>query len=325
MNSQKRLITGIKPTGDVHIGNYLGAMKPFIALQDSYEAFVFVADFHALNQIQDAKELSRLSLEIAKAYLAIGLDPAKVTLFRQSDVPKHTELAWIFNTITPMSLLELAHAYKDATAKGKTVAVGLFDYPVLMAADILMYDAHIVPVGSDQRQHVEIARELARYFNRIFGLTFVEPQALIQSDAAVVPGVDGRKMSKSYTNVISLFDTPENTMAQVMTIVTDSRGASDPKDPTTCTIFALHKFFSADILKDLDTRYRQGSISYKESKEILATNINASLSPIRAKKAELDNDEAGVLAILDAGREKAEMLAAQKMREVRERCGFRAQ
>lgn len=323
MNPTKRLITGIKPTGDIHIGNYLGTMRQLVELQDSYETFVFVADFHALNQIQDAKELSHISLEIAKAYMAVGLDTSKVTLFRQSDVPKHTELTWILNTITPMALLELAHAYKDAQAKGKPVHVGLFDYPVLMAADIIMYDSAIVPVGSDQRQHIEIARELVRYFNRIFGQTFVEPQELIRDDVAIVPGLDGRKMSKSYDNVIPLFDTPEGTQARVMTIVTDSRGQTEPKDPATCNIFALHKFFSTDILTELDRRYREGTISYKESKEILAENINAFLAPIREKKAQLDADESSVLAALDAGREKAEALASAKMKLVRERCGFR--
>ena len=323
MNPTKRLLTGIKPTGEIHVGNYLGAMRQILEFQDSYETFVFVADFHALNQIQDAGEMQRASLEIAKAYLAIGLDPEKITLFRQSDVPKHTELTWILNTITPMALLELSHAYKDAVAKGKPVHVGLFDYPVLMAADIIMYDSNVVPVGSDQRQHVEIARELVRYFNRIFGVTFVEPQELIRDDVAVVPGTDGRKMSKSYGNVISLFATPEKTKEQVMTIVTDSRGQTDPKDPATCNVFALHKFFSTDILSELDKRYRDGTISYKESKEILAENINAFLAPIRAKKAELDANEPHVLEILEKGRQKAEELAAKKIKEVRERCGFR--
>jgi len=324
MNPQKRLLTGAKPSGDIHIGNYLGMMRPVLELQDNYETFVFVADFHALNQIQDPKEMHRLSLEIAKAYIAIGLDTSKVTLFRQSDVPKHAELTWILNTLTPMSLLELAHAYKDAVAKGKPVHVGLFDYPVLMAADIILYDTQIVPVGSDQKQHVEIARELVRYFNRIFGATFVEPQELIREEVGIIPGLDGRKMSKSYGNVIGLFDSPEKTKERVMTIVTDSRGQNDPKDPATCNIFALHKFFSADILSELDTRYREGTISYKESKEILAENLNAYLAPIRAKKAELDANEDQVLAILETGRQKAEALASEKMKLVRERCGFRA-
>lgn len=324
MNSTKRLITGIKPTGDIHVGNYLGAMKQVLELQDSYDTFVFVPDLHALNQVQDAKEISRISFEIAKAYIAVGLDTSKVTLFRQSDVPQVTELCWIFNSITPMSLLELAHAYKDAQAKGKGVNVGLFDYPVLMAADILMYDAQVVPVGSDQKQHVEMAREIARAFNRVFGETFVEPQELIKDDVAVVPGTDGRKMSKSYGNVIGLFNTPEETTRQVMGIVTDSRGATEPKDPETCNIFALHKFFSTEQLGELEERYRAGTISYKESKELLAENINAFLAPVREKKAALDADEAAVLNVLEAGREKATALATEKMKTVRQRVGLRS-
>ncbi len=171
--SQPRLVTGIKPTGDIHVGNYFGTMRQLLDLQDQYDSYIFVADYHALNQIQNAKELSDNCIEITKAYLAVGLDPKKVTLFRQSDVPQHAELCWIFNTFTPMATLELAHAYKDAMANGKPANVGLFDYPILMAADILLYDAKIVPVGSDQRQHVEIAREVARDFNRIFGETFI--------------------------------------------------------------------------------------------------------------------------------------------------------
>lgn len=322
MATQPRLVTGIKPTGNIHVGNYFGTMRQLLDLQDQYDSYIFVADFHALNQIQNAKELADNCLEITKAYLAIGLDPKKVTLFRQSDVPQHTELCWIFNTFTPMATLELAHAYKDALANNKPANVGLFDYPILMAADILLYDAKIVPVGSDQRQHVEIAREVARDFNRIFGETFVEPKERIQNEVATVPGIDGRKMSKSYKNVIGLFDTPEQTTKIAMSVVTDSRGVSDPKDPDTCNVFALHRLFSKGMLPDLDRRYREGSISYKESKEILAQNINAFLAPIREKKKELDENPSFVTNVLREGKEKAGALARTKMNEVRKRSGF---
>lgn len=322
MAIKERLVTGIKPTGDIHVGNYFGTMQQLLSLQEGYDPYVFVADFHALNQVQDAKALGDTSLEIAKAYLAVGLDPEKVTLFRQSDVPQHAELCWIFNTFTPMATLELAHAYKDALANNKPANVGLFDYPILMAADILMYDAKIVPVGNDQRQHIEIAREVARDFNRIFGETFVEPKERIQNDVAVVPGTDGRKMSKSYKNTIGLFETEEATKKAAMSVVTDSRAADEPKDPDTCNIFALHRLFSTAMLPDIDRRYREGAISYKESKELLAENINAFLRPIREKKRELDENPAYVLDILERGAAKASKLARAKMNDVRKKTGF---
>lgn len=320
----RRLLSGIKPTGDLQVGNYFGMMKQPVDLQDEFsDMFIFVADFHALNQVQDAQELDRMSHEVVKGYMAVGLDPAKVVLYRQSDSPRVTELTWIFNTITPVAVMEMAHAYKDAIANGKHPHMGLFDYPVLMAADILLYDTHVVPVGKDQQQHVEIAREIARDFNRIFGQTFVEPQALIREDVAVVPGTDGRKMSKSYNNTIPLFATPEETKKKIMTIVTDSRGATDPKDPATCNIFALHKLFTSD-LSALEERYRTGTISYKESKELLADSVNAYLAPFRAKKAELDANPDFVNKVLADGAAKARAIADEKMKLVRARTGFSA-
>lgn len=323
MTTRKRLLTGIKSTGNIHLGNYFGMMRQLLAYQESYESYIFVADYHALNQIQNGAELNHNALEITKAYIAIGLDPKKVTLFRQSDVPQHAELTWVFNTITPMATLELAHAYKDALANGKPSNVGLFDYPVLMAADILLYDPEIVPVGSDQRQHVEIAREIARKYNNIFGETFVEPKEMILEETGIVPGTDGRKMSKSYKNTIGLFDSPEQTKKACMSIVTDSLGVTDPKNPDTCNVFALHKLFSGDVLDDIRARYLAGTISYKESKELLAEKINITLAPMREKKAELDANPSYVLEVLEEGREKASLRASQKMNEVRKKCGFR--
>jgi tryptophanyl-tRNA synthetase len=202
----KRCLSGIKPTGDIHIGNYFGAIKQFVDMQSEYENFIFIADYHALNQINNPQILSSGILEIAKAYLATGLDPQKTILFRQSDIPQTTELCWIFNSITPYSLMKRAHAFKDAEAKSLPINMGLFDYPVLMASDILIYDSEVVPVGQDQKQHVEMAQDIARIFNNFYGETFKIPEVLIKDEVAIVKGLDGRKMSKSYNNTIGLFD-----------------------------------------------------------------------------------------------------------------------
>ena len=317
-----RLVSGIKPTGDIHIGNYFAVIKRLVELQDAHESFVFIADLHALNQVHDKELLSRLIREVASAYLAAGLDPEKAVLFKQSDVAAHSELCWILNCITSLGTLERAHAYKDAVAKGRTVNVGLFDYPVLMAADILLYQPEIVPVGKDQQQHVEITVDLAQRFNHIFGPTFTLPQALIQVETAIIPGVDGQKMSKSYNNVIGLFETPEATAKKIMSIKTDSKGPTDPKDPDTCTIFALHRLVSGPQLAELDRRYREGSISYKDSKELLAQNMNGFLAPMRAKKAELDAQPEKVDAILAAGKARAMAEAERTLNAVKANVGL---
>ena len=318
---KQRLLSGVKPTGDLHIGNYFGAMKRFVELQNQYECFIFIADYHALNQIYNPSQLAHYTLEAAKAYLAIGLDPKKVVLFKQSDIPPVTELAWILNCITSIGLLKRAHAYKDAIAKKKPVNMGLFCYPVLMAADILIYKSNVVPVGQDQSQHIEMTREIARRFNHLFGRTFVIPQGLIKNNVAVVKGLDGRKMSKSYKNTIELFESEETTAKKVMSIVTDSRPPEEPKDPETCNIFALHKLFSQKDLSSIAKRYREGKISYKESKEILARNINDYLRPIRKRKRELDRNPDYVLKILEKGKKKALEIASQTLKEVKKRIG----
>lgn len=320
----KRLLSGIKPTGEIHIGNYFGAMRQFLDLQNEYDNFIFVADYHALNQTQDPEKIKKTTLEVAKAYLAIGLDPAKVTLFKQSDVPEVTELCWIFNCITPIAELQRAHAYKDAVAKKKPINMGLFDYPVLMAADILMYNSDVVPVGQDQKQHLEIAQGIAQKFNKIFGETFKVPQELILKDVAVIKGLDGQKMSKSYNNAIGLFDSSEVVKKKVMSVKTDSKGADEVKDPETCNIFALHKLFLSD--KDLSIlvkRYHEGKISYKESKEMLFEEMEKFLQPIRTKKAKLDEDDEYVIKVLEAGAKKAKEFAKIKMEEIRKKVGVR--
>jgi len=319
---KKILLSGVKPTGRPHVGNYFGAMKQFADLQDEYRSFIFVANYHALTGIHDKKALEEDSLGVVLDLLAIGLDPQKATIFFQSDVPEVTELAWIFNCLTTTAYLSRAHAFKDAEAKGKEVSVGTFDYPVLMAADILIHDARVVPVGRDQKQHLEMARDIAEKFNRTFGDTFTLPEPLIKEELAIVPGTDGRKMSKSYNNTIPLFATDDEVEKAVMSIVTDSKTPEEQKDPDACNIFALHKLFSAEKIKELEDRYRGGGMSYKESKEILIKNIISFIAPLRERRAEIERDKERVLQIVKNGGEIARSTARSKMLAVRERVGL---
>ncbi|OHA58636.1 MAG: tryptophan--tRNA ligase [Candidatus Vogelbacteria bacterium RIFOXYD1_FULL_44_32] len=322
MSTKKILLSGIKPTGRPHIGNYFGAMKQFVELQDAHDSFYMIANYHGLNYIQNGPEMADLTLNLAIDYLAVGLDPAKSVIFKQSDIPEHTELAWIFDTITTMPYLMRAHAFKDAEAKNKEISVGAFNYPMLMAADILIYDTDVVPVGQDQKQHVEYARDTAEKFNRIFGETFKLPEPKILEDVAVVPGLDGQKMSKSYNNTIPLFAEDNEIRALCMKIVTDSKSPDEPKDPSTDNIFALHKLFALDNLAEIETRYREGKISYKESKEILADNIIKFVTPLREKRKAIATDPAKVKAILAEGGEKARARAVAKMKDVKEKTGL---
>jgi len=322
MNSRtKRLVSGVKPTGKIHIGNYFGVIKQFVDFQESYESFIFIADYHALNQVTDRNELNENIWEIATTFLAVGLDPKKVTLFRQSEVPPHTELCWILDSMTPMGVLKRAHAYKDAEAKGEVVNMGLFNYPVLMAADILLYSPDIVPVGKDQKQHLEITQELARMFNNQYGETFKIPSERILEEVAVIRGTDGRKMSKSYRNTLGLFDSRDVLTKKIMAIVTDSKGIDEPKDPDSCNVFYYHRIFSKESLVDLERKYRDGGISYRESKEMLIENVDKFLEKFRLKKQELDEDRAYVLRVLEEGKEKASKIANEKIEEVREKIG----
>ncbi|MEX0917010.1 MAG: tryptophan--tRNA ligase [Candidatus Paceibacterota bacterium] len=321
--SEKRkvLISGIKPTGDLHIGNYLGAMQQFLEFQEKFESVIFIADYHALATAYDPARLKENIYRVAAGYLAIGLNPSKVTLFKQSDVREHTELAWVFNSITTMPYLMRAHAFKDAEARNKEISVGTFDYPMLMAADILMYDADVVPVGQDQKQHIEFARDTAEKFNRMYGETFKLPEAYIKDDVATVPGIDGQKMSKSYRNTIPLFASDEEIKKQVFAIVTDSKGESEQKDPESDNIFALHKFFSKKELSDLEKRYKEGGIGYKESKEILYENIRAFVTPIRKQYDTLLGDRSFIESVLEEGAAKVRPKAEAKMQEVRRKIG----
>jgi tryptophanyl-tRNA synthetase len=322
MDMKKRLLSGIQPSGDMHLGNYFGAIKQFVDLQNDYDSFVFIADLHAITTIQNKEELSKNIINVALDYLACGLDPEKVCLFKQSDVPIITELMWYFNCITTVPYLERATAYKDAHLKAKEINVGLFDYPMLMAADILLYDSNVVPVGQDQKQHVEYARDTAQKFNNIFGETFKIPEPLIMKNVAIVPGIDGKKMSKSYKNTIPLFGTDDEIKKAVMKIVTDSKGTDEPKDPDTCNIFALHKLFlNEDELKILREKYEKGGIGYKESKEMLYGEIINLIKPMRERREMYAKDINKVRNILKVGAQKANEIAELKMKIIRNNVG----
>lgn len=320
--SKKRLLSGIKSTGTLHLGNYLAAMEQMVSLQDEYESYIFVADYHALNQVQNAEEMRSLSRDIVLSYLAVGLDPQKVTLFRQSSVPAHTELCWIFNTITTMPYLMRAHAFKDAEAKNKDISVGTFDYPMLMAADILLYEPSIVPVGGDQKQHVEFARDTAEKFNRIFGEAFTLPEARIVEALATIPGTDGRKMGKSDNNIIPLFAEESEIEKAVMSIVTDSKAVEEPKGTKGDTLYELHTHFSKEELPDITERYQKGGIGYKESKDILKKNLSTFIAPLRERKKELEKDPEFVDGVLTEGAKRAGERAEQKMKQVRSLIGI---
>lgn len=319
----KTLLSGIQPSGQPHIGNYFGAMKQFVDMQDTYNTYIFIAEYHALTTIHDRETLSKNIYDLIVDYLALGLDPKKVTLYRQSAVPQVTELAWMFSTLITVPFLERAHAYKDKVAKGIDPSVGLFTYPVLMAADILLPQADVIPVGEDQRQHVEIAREIARKFNNTYGEIFKEPQELIQDTVAVVPGVDGQKMSKSYGNDIPLFADDEMLEKKVASIVTDSLLPEEPKDPENDTIFTLHKLFTPkNELEDVREGYIKGGLGYGDSKKILLRNMKEFIAPLREKREHIAQDKDFVLGVLEEGGRKANTEFEKTMEDVRNRVGL---
>jgi tryptophanyl-tRNA synthetase len=310
------LVSAVKPTGDLHIGNYFGAMRQLVELtkEGKYRPFIFVADYHALNTMQDAEEMQRRTRELVMAYIAVGLDPKEVVFFKQSDVPAHTELAWIFETITTMPYLMRAHAFKDAEAKNKEINVGTFNYPMLMAADILLYDADIVPVGADQKQHIEITRGTAEKFNRVFKTNvFKLPEPHILPDVAVVPGTDGQKMSKSYGNVIPLFGTREELAKAVMGIVTDSSG-DRPEN-----VYQIHRLFRSEV--NLDPLYEEHRGNYRALKETLIEDLDRYLAPMRAKYEELQKDSSIVEEVLADGKREARAISEAKMEQVRRAIG----
>jgi len=313
---KKVLLSGVKPTGRPHIGNYFGAMKQFVDLQDTgdYHCHLFIADYHGLNLIQDAAEMRQLTIDLALDYLAIGLDPKKSIIFKQSDVPAHTELAWIFDTIVTMPYLMRAHAYKDAEAKNKEINVGTFNYPVLMAADILLYDTNVVPVGQDQKQHVEYARDIALKFNHIFKKElFKLPEPLIMKEVAIVPGVDGRKMSKSYGNTIPLFASRAEIEKAVMSIVTDSGG------DVPANVYNIHKLFKSE--NDLKPLYDANKGKYKTLKEALIEDVDAFIKPMRERREKLSGNLGNVATILADGARNADQKASAKLIEAKKAVG----
>ena len=315
MSEKKILLSGVKPTGRPHIGNYFGAMKQFVDLQDGYECLFMIADYHALNFIQNKEEMHDNIVDLTLDYLAIGLNPKTSVIFRQSDVPAHTELAWIFDTITTMPYLMRAHAFKDAEARDKEISVGTFNYPMLMAADILLYDTDVVPVGQDQKQHVEYARDTAQKFNRTFGDTLKLPEPLILKEVATVPGTDGRKMSKSYGNTIPLFATDKEIEKAVMSIVTDSSGER-PEN-----VYAIHALVRDKV--SLNHLYTEKKGQYKELKETLVKDLKKFIGPIRERRQALEKDKKAVLEVLKAGGQVACERAEKKMEIVKEKVGLK--
>ena len=320
-----RYLSGIQPSGIVHLGNYFGAMKQHVARQEEHTCFYFIADYHALTTVHDPKELEANVLDVAINYLAIGLDPEKVAFFRQSRVPEVAELTWILSTVTPMGLLERCHSYKDKIAKGVSPSHGLFAYPVLMAADILIYNSNRVPVGKDQIQHLEVTRDIALSFNRRYGDVLVVPEAEIPSaaSAAAVPGVDGQKMSKSYGNTIDMFTTPKKIKKAVMRIETDSKTVEEPKDPEGSTIYQLYQLVaSPEEVAELAERFRAGGLGYGEAKKALLEKIFDHFRPYQKRRAELAADPGVVHEALTIGAEKARAAAAQTMARVKKAVGL---
>lgn len=323
MPKPPRILSGVQPSGKLHLGNYFGAIRQHIALQQEGECFFFIADLHALTTIQDAALLREHARGVALDYLALGLDPEKTAFFRQSDIPEVTELAWILSTVAGMGLLERAHSYKDKLARGIAPSVGLFTYPVLMAADILIYKSSLVPVGQDQVQHIEMTRDMAGYFNQTYRKVFPLPEARLDR-APVVPGTDGKKMSKSYGNTIEIFAEGKTLSSSVMRIVTDSTPVEAPKDPEKDNVFALYRLFATDSeTSALGARYRAGGLGYGDAKKLLIEKIDRYFAEAREKRNRLAADPAIVDGVLARGAERAGAVARETMQEVREATGLR--
>ncbi|MFM7056301.1 MAG: tryptophan--tRNA ligase [Planctomycetota bacterium] len=320
-----KVLSGIQPTGRFHWGNYFGAIRQYIALQGNQQSFYFIADLHALTTVRDPQLLRQHVRDAALDLLALGLDPAKASLFRQSDVPEVSELMWLLMTITQMALLEKCHAYKDKKAKGLAADAGLFTYPVLMAADILAYDSTHVPVGADQIQHVEVTRDIAQRFNSLYGETLQLPECYVLDASAKVPGLDGQKMSKSYGNTIPIFESPKKLRKLIMSITTDSATVEDVKNPDHCTIFQLYSLFASDAEKQaLADRYRAGGMGYGEAKEALYQATLRCFSTAFDRRAQLENDPDAVEHILAAGVRAARAKAQDVIARVRSACGLSA-
>ena len=319
-----RILSGFQPSGTLHLGNYFGAMLPNLDFQKMGESYLFIADYHALTTSPEPEALRQRVFDVALDFLACGLDVNHTVFFRQSDVPEVTELMWILNTITTVGFLERAHSYKDKIAKGFMPNAGLFTYPVLMAADILLYQSDLVPVGKDQKQHLEITRDLAIRFNERYGEVFTVPDGHIAENVAVIPGLDGQKMSKSYNNTIPLFGAPKAIRKLVMSIVTDSKGLEDVKDPDNCNVVKLYKLLaSPEQLDEMCRNYRAGNYGYGHAKQALFEAIEAYFGPMRAKRDEFAKDPGEVWNILNKGAERARATAAETMEKVRKAVGLR--
>jgi len=319
-----RILSGIQPSGKLHIGNYFGAMRQNLALQEEHEGFYFIADYHALTSNPNPEALRQRTMEVAMDYLALGLNPKKTVFWRQSDVPAVTELQWILSCITPMGLLQRCTSYKDKVSQGISPNHGLFAYPVLQAADILIFDSQLVPVGADQKQHIEVTRDIAVKFNNTYGETFVIPEDYIIESVAVVPGLDGRKMSKSYNNTIEIFEPESSVQKKVMRIVTDSTPVEAPKNPETCNLFALLRLAaSPEELKEWEERYRKGGLGYGTVKKRIAELLIEYFRPYRAKRAELEKNPDYVEKILMDGAARADAVARRTLDRVRRAVGLK--
>ena len=318
-----RILSGIQPSGALHLGNYFGAIQQFLDLQAKNDCFFFIASYHALTTIREPERLRENILDVAASYLALGLDPEKSVLFDQADLPEHHELAWMLSCVTPVGLLQRAHSYKDKVARGLDASHGLFAYPVLMAADILMYDADLVPVGRDQKQHVEISRDLAIRMNNDYGDVLRVPEPYILDDSAVVLGVDGGKMSKSYGNTIDLFDEPKRLKKRIMGIVTDSTPVEEPKDPDQCTVMSIYRLFATpEERAAMEERYRAGGMGYGEAKKALHEKVEAKFGPLRDRRAELLAHPDDVEDVLADGARRAREASGPVLERVRSAVGL---
>jgi tryptophanyl-tRNA synthetase len=319
-----RILSGIQPSGALHLGNYFGMMRPAIELQEKGEAFYFIANYHSMTSLFDAGERRKNTLDVALDFLACGLDPARTVFFRQSDVPEVTELAWLLTTLTPMAMLENCHSYKEKIARGISPNHGIFAYPVLMAADILIYDSNIVPVGKDQKQHVEVTRDIAIKFNNTYGETFVVPESQIRDEVAVVPGTDGQKMSKSYGNTIEIFGDEKAIRKKIMGITMDSRTPAEPKPDAdkNLAVQLLKLVAPADAGRDFENRLRAGGLGYGDLKKALFENYWNYFAEARKKRAELAADVNHVNKILADGAMKARALAQKVLKRARKNCGL---
>lgn len=324
ISKKTTILSGIQPSGRLHLGNYFGAMHQHLELQHDGDAFYFMANYHTLTSINDGNVLKRNTLDVAIDYLALGLDPGKCTFFIQSDVPQVTELAWILGTLCPVSLMEKGVAYKEKVANGLAPNIGLFTYPVLQAADILIYHSDLVPVGADQKQNIEITRDLAGKFNNTYQGDYLRiPEPYIIKSVAVVPGTDGRKMSKSYNNTIGIFDEGKELKSKVMSIKTDSTPLEEPKDPETCNIFALIKLFASDEKqKEIAAKYREGGYGYGHAKKELLSMITDYFAEARESRRKLEKHPDYVYDVLKKGAEKARLRAEEVMQPIREVTGL---